>query len=145
MKFRSVVWFCVRKIMGLSVGKGFYCKIWIYWNLQANNPTYQKFVGAQSSRVTLTPIPKLCLACIQCSKLVSEADSDHVLIIKCKCSVTSDHLVHDSCKDKWSRIRGDTCSFCPEQIMYKKVKISPDFTQTTGDSSQRPKLSKWNR
>ncbi|XP_042063909.1 uncharacterized protein LOC121807696 isoform X2 [Salvia splendens] len=99
--------------------------------------------GAQSSRGTT--IPKLSAVCTRCSKLVSEADSDHVLLIKCKCSDTSDRLVHDGCKDEWSRLRGDRCSFCQEQILYKKVKISSDSTQTTGGSSQRPKVSKWKR
>ncbi|KAL1543038.1 hypothetical protein AAHA92_20056 [Salvia divinorum] len=97
-----------------------------------------------SSTVALTTIHRQRAVCRQCSKLVTDADSDHVSIIKCNCSGTSE-LVHDGCKDEWSRFRRGTCSVCRQQIMFERVKISTHPPQATGDNSQGPQVSKWKR
>ncbi|KAL1543046.1 hypothetical protein AAHA92_20064 [Salvia divinorum] len=99
---------------------------------------------ASSSTVALTTIHRQRAVCRQCSKLVTDADSDHVSIIKCNCSGTSD-LVHDGCKDEWSRFIRGTCSVCHQQIMFERVKLSTHPPQAIGDNSQSPQVSKWKR
>ncbi|KAL1543034.1 hypothetical protein AAHA92_20052 [Salvia divinorum] len=88
-------------------------------------------------------IHKQAAVCIQCSKLVTEEVSDPVLNIMCKCSDTS--LLHLSCKDAWSQLKGDKCSQCDQKIKVKSVRLRSFSPQTNSDNSQDPEVTTWKR
>lgn len=112
----------------------------IKMELESNSNGIVNSIPIISGKEDESTIHKQKAICRHCSVLISQ--ESRVFNAKCECTKTS--LIHKDCKDAWSRVKGDKCSHCDQQIQCTTVMVASIPSQTcSGENPEMPISSSW--